>query len=50
MPAGVMDELKLQLEFQLIRDTSRQLLGWILPDAVNTIALLLMGEHIARNM
>ena len=25
------------LQFQLIQDTSRQLLGWILPDTVNTV-------------
>jgi len=38
-------------QFELIQDTSRQLLGWILPDTVNTVKLLLMmGENIARNM
>jgi len=31
LPAGVLDE------FQLIQDTSRQLLGWILPDTVYTV-------------
>jgi hypothetical protein len=31
LPAGVMDELK------LIHDTSRQILGRILPDAANTV-------------
>jgi hypothetical protein len=25
------------VQFQLIRDTSRQLLGWTLPDTVNTV-------------
>jgi hypothetical protein len=36
LPAGVMDELKLQMHFQLIHDTSRQRHWCILPDAVNT--------------
>jgi hypothetical protein len=41
LPAGVMDEL----EFQLIHDTSRQRHWCILPDAVNTVVLLIMGEN-----
>jgi hypothetical protein len=36
--------------FQLIRDTSRQQLGWILPNTVNSQVLLMMEENIARNM
>jgi hypothetical protein len=36
LPAGVMEELELE-QFQLIHDTSRQQLEWILPDAVNTV-------------
>jgi hypothetical protein len=39
-----MDELELQ--FQLIHDTSRWRLGWILPDAVKTVKCsLMMGEN-----
>jgi len=33
LPAVVLGELKLQF----IQDTSRQQLGWILPDTVNTV-------------
>jgi len=33
----VLDALKLLTQFQLIQDTSRQQLGWTLPDTVNTV-------------
>ena len=35
LPAGVMDEMELQ--FHLIRDTSRQQYRWTISDAVNTV-------------
>ena len=38
------------VQFQLIQDTSRQLLGRILPDTVISQVLLMMGENIAWNM
>jgi len=44
LPVGVMDE------FQLIHDISWQRNRCILPDAVNTVVLLMTGENINRNM
>ena len=45
--AGVMDEL----EFQLIHESSRQPHTRIIPEAVNTVVMLLMmSKIIARNM
>jgi hypothetical protein len=39
-----------ETQFQLIHHTSREQIGWIIPDAVNSQVLLVMGENIARNM
>jgi len=38
-------------QFQLIRDTSRQKLGWTLPDTLNTVKCSWRWvENFARNM
>jgi hypothetical protein len=38
------------VQFQLIRDNSRQQLGWILPDSVNRDKCSWWWEKVARNM
>jgi hypothetical protein len=51
MPAGFMGELELTGQFPLSHETSRQRLKCIIPEAVNTVRMLLvMSENIARNM
>ena len=52
LPAGFMGEMELTWsQFQLSHETGRQQLMRKIPDAVNTVKMLLMmSESIARNM
>jgi hypothetical protein len=51
LPVGIMGELELQLQFQLSHDTNRQQHTCVIPEAVNTVyMLLMMSENVARNM
>jgi hypothetical protein len=43
--ADIVDGMELQ--FQLIHDTSQQQYRWTIPEAVNKV---MMGERVARNM